>query len=156
MGIISYFANKTILKETIDFLKVLMISTDDEISELILMSTVLREDLISKNIITENTFDNLSLIYGDQEKEMLRLKLVMYMNKVLIPQNNPSYVAGLKVWVMTLRVLINADCAIEVKNIWHELDRGFKNLDNIVYKLENNGVRISEWTKLNMHYRPNI
>lgn len=155
--IIGYFSHKTILKELNQFLEILKLTKDEEISELLLMATIAREDLINKKVIDENIFDNLNGLYVDTNKMNLRLAMTMYVNELSQNENNLAQSAGIKVWLVTLKSETNFNCMLTVKKIWLELDRGFKNLDKFIKDFENkNDIILSEWCKSNIHYRPKI
>lgn len=155
--VLGYFSHKTILKELKQYLEILQLTKDEELSELLMIATVVREELLQKEIIDKSTFDAIDISYVNEQTMMLRLALTMYNNELVNNPQNVSKIAGNNVWLMTLKANTNIECMIEVKKIWKELDRGFKNLDKVVENFENtNGIFLSDWCKENLHYRPKI
>lgn len=115
---------KTQKKDLENFLRLLEVSSDDELAEHLIFAAIARNE---NPHLTDNFLNNLN---NSSKERIHKIKAELQMLNLQLKDNYEfsSIVAGNVIWIMTLRSVEGFEHLLVTKKIWRELRRGHKRL----------------------------
>lgn len=115
---------KTQKKDLENFLRLLEVSSDDELAEHLIFATIARNE---NPDLTVNLLNNL---HNSSKERVHKIKAELQMLNLQLKDNFEfsPIVAGNVIWIMTLRSVEGFEHLLVTKKIWRELRRGHKRL----------------------------
>lgn len=131
-------------KDLENFLKLLEVSTDEELAEHLIFAAIARNE--NPNLTTN--FLNSLPHFKKDDVHKVKAELQMINLQLRDDVNQYPIIAGNVIWVMTLRSVESFEHLILAKKIWRELKRGHKDLKNKAVEMQlENSEKITQLAK---------